>query len=142
MRDTQQCHSLNKVDQNPFVDMMHVKDAPLLMLQPDGFTQIQSDRDLRGFAWRGICGLLPRVYQVQIIQCSLCLKHYALSKVQTVCKKVYNVQINWVCKEHGIIFEFICIQQQTQMPCTNSNCNEKLINQLVDWSKVDLQLFW
>ena len=51
------------MDQSPVVDIMHIKDAPLLMLQPDGLPQIQSDRDLQGVAWRSSCGLSLQVYQ-------------------------------------------------------------------------------
>lgn len=38
-------HNLNKMDKSLIVDMMDIKDARLT-LQPDGFTQIQSDKDL------------------------------------------------------------------------------------------------
>lgn len=74
VRDTGQHYSFNKVDESPIVDMMHIKDSRL-MLQPDGFTQIQSDRDLLGVAWRSSCGLLPEVFQGQIISIFRCTCH-------------------------------------------------------------------
>lgn len=74
----QQGHNINKVDQSLALNFMDVYGSLLLMLQPDGFTQTQSNEDLRRFAQMSNCGFFCLVFLLLAHQGQILYKMHLL----------------------------------------------------------------